>query len=152
MSANLLGTISWISFILAFIFAAIAVYIFIKFKIKDVINDLNGKTAQKEIELLKENSSKTKTTESFNFKDSKKTKKIKSQNLKETTFSTVQPNEKTFENTIDLDDDAMATTVLNDVDSKVSTKTVILNDMNMNRSIEFEVIETQMFIQTNEFI
>ncbi|MDO5812385.1 MAG: hypothetical protein Q4Q31_04735 [Bacillota bacterium] len=157
MSAQLLGTISIIFLGLGILFLLVSVYVFIKYRIKDVINDLNGKTAQREIEKIREENkgmSKSFKTDKFNSLRGKRTKKIDVNQTVEIKKENAIPNvnESTTilntsnETTLLVDEEG--TTLLN----TMGTEELSTSDNEEIRSIHFEVIETQMFIQTNEFI
>lgn len=157
MSAQLLGTISIIFLGLGILFLVVSFYVFIKYRIKDVINDLNGKTAQREIEKIREENkgmSKSFKTDKFNSLRGKRTKKIDSNQTVEIKKENDIPNvnESTTilntsnETTLLVDEEG--TTLLN----TMGTEELSTSDNEEIRSIDFEVIETQMFIQTNEFI
>lgn len=159
MSAQLLGTFSIIFLVLGILFLFISVYIFVKYRIKDVINDLNGKTAQREIEKIREENkgmNKSFKTDKFNSLRGKKTKKIdanqtveikieKENDLPNSNESTTILNTSN-ETTLLVDEEG--TTLLN----TGGTEELIDNGDHEIRDIQFEVIETQMYIQTNEFI
>lgn len=57
--ADTLTMISMISFILAGVFAAMAVALWFVFKIPSVVGDLSGRTARKSIEQMRQNNDKT---------------------------------------------------------------------------------------------
>lgn len=57
--ADILNTISVISFIAAGIFAVLAIALWFIFKIPTVIGDLSGRTAKKSIERMRQNNEKT---------------------------------------------------------------------------------------------
>lgn len=159
MSAQLLGTFSIIFLVLGILFLFISGYIFVKYKIKDVINDLNGKTAQREIEKIREENkgmSKSFKTDKFNSLRGKRTKKIdanqtveikikKENDLPNSNESTTILNTSN-ETTLLVDEEG--TTLLN----TGGTEELIDNGNHEIRDIQFEVIETQIYIQTNELI
>lgn len=57
--ADILSTISMISFIGAAVFFILALIFFVKFRIPSVISDLSGRTARKSIEMMRKNNEKT---------------------------------------------------------------------------------------------
>jgi len=57
--AQTLSTISTVSFILAAVCFVLAVYLFIRFRIPEVVGDLSGKTARKSIEAMRAQSARS---------------------------------------------------------------------------------------------
>lgn len=53
MNASIFGIIGYVCFGIAFIFFSVSIYIFFKLKILNVINELNGKTAKRQIDEIR---------------------------------------------------------------------------------------------------
>lgn len=155
MSAEILGWISIVGFILSVLFAGLAIYIYFKYKILDVINDLNGKTAQREIALIKQQNAE--------FDSNLKKDAFYMSNDDATDEMTERINNRSFDN-----DNNIETAIL--YDRYPDNETIVLDNFNQTtvlntgnteelynkkvelRDIEFKVVKSEIEIHSQEII
>lgn len=155
MSAELLGWISIVGFILSILFAALAIYIYFKYKILDVVNDLNGKTAQREIALIKKHNSELNSSykqDAFYVNNDDATKEMTERINRETLYNknnnatTILSDEQNEKETIILEDFNQTTVLSTGHTEELYNKKVKLRD------IKFQVVKSEIDIHSQEII
>ncbi|WP_066891358.1 hypothetical protein [Clostridium nigeriense] len=176
--ARILSIISTVSFVLAAIFLLIAIILWIKFGILNIIGDLSGRTAKKSIAKMRENNEKIgkksfkpsfvnlgrgKLTDEMKF--SEKLKKIDLKEYKEQPETDILRQNEINANILE---DNNLTALLSEKETEIldndttalldNNTTVLLNKdiekhlEKVTSSTEFKILNEVMFIHTDEFI
>lgn len=174
--AEILSTVSTVSFVLAAVFFLFASFFWIKFEIISIIGDLSGRTAKKSIAKMREKNEKT-GKKSFkpsfvNIERGKLTDTMKaSQKLNDTVskkskelFETGLLEENKVDNSdtnvTELLEDNNATSLLIEkvIERPEDNSTILLNDYVANNQkkkeidIDFTMLDEVVIIHTNEII
>ena len=176
--ARILSIISTVSFVLAAIFLLIAIILWIKFGILNIIGDLSGRTAKKSIAKMRENNEKIgkksfkpsfvnlgrgKLTDEMKF--SEKLKKIDLKEYKEQPETDILRQNEINANI--LEDNNLTALLIeketeildNDTTALLDNNTTVLLNKDIEKhlekvtsSTEFKILNEVMFIHTDEFI
>ena len=132
--AGVYNTISIVSFVLCGVFALISVFIWFRFHVWDIINDLSGKTAKKSIAQMRYNEEKQKNDKKKDTsrKTGKKVSIISENNNKNSNFNTQPDNGTSLSNNKELDDyDISQTTKLDRTGSGQTARLGVNNAPNI---------------------
>lgn len=147
--ADILTIVSVISFILAGVFAILAIALWFLLKISIVIGDLSGRTARKSIELMRQNNEKT-GNKSFQLKE-QRIEKINRQGFDETGLL--------YENMVQEQYSQATGLLINDstvgLNDLAETSPLIDTEKMMQRKaamVSVNLLEEVIFIHTDEVI
>lgn len=174
--AEILSTVSTVSFALAGVFFLFAVFFWVKFEIVQIIGDLSGRTAKKSIAKMREKNEKTGKKSfkpsSVNLERGKLTDTMKdSQKLINRVSKKTEESLETgllSENKVDNSDgnitelleDNNATSLLSEKEIEIpeDNSTVLLNENVVSnqkktvKAVEFTMLDEVIIIHTNEII
>ncbi|GFP74230.1 hypothetical protein [Clostridium fungisolvens] len=175
--AEILSTISIVSFVLAAVFFVLAVVFWIRFGVLGIIGDLSGRTAKKSIAKMRENNKKTgkklfrtssikveleklEDTRKKPIKIYEKTSKLESGDNLETGLLDDNKADNSTANSTELLDDNDATGVLNEEGTAVldDNANTVFNEKVVDHSPkvanvdEIKIIDEVILIHTNEVI
>ena len=165
MNAGTLQLISIIAFSLAGVLTLIAIYLFFKMDVRGIIDDLSGKSAERQIMAMREENNRQKNPLS---KRSTKSSETRKSSLTERTTVKLQNDEKTEvlpkidedkttllqeEATIPLQMVEEETTVLEETTTVLQEEeTVVLAENVNNTDKRYELVLNEIIIHTQEII
>ena len=147
MSADILNAISVVAFVMAALFILLAVVLFFKLDVRAVINDLNGKTAEKQIKVFREQNRKLETNKNGRILYELSVEKTKAENIRDKKSITdqekttlLEQNEKTIllaeEETVLLQDE----------------QTCLLEDRDARGQHDYKLVLDEIVVHTREKI
>ena len=165
MNAGTLQLISIIAFSLAGVLTLISIYLFLKMDVRGIIDDLSGKSAERQIMAMREENNRQKNPLS---KRSTKTSETRKSSLTERTTVKLKNDEKTEvlpkidedkttllqkEATIPLQMVEEETTVLEETTTVLQEEeTVVLAENVKNTDKRYELVLNEIIIHTQEII
>lgn len=165
MNADTLQLVSIIAFSIAGVLTLIAVYLFFKMDVRGIIDDLSGKSAERQIMAMREENNRQKNPLSRRSGKSSETKKsslmerttVKLKNDEKTEVLPKKDEEKTAllreEATVPLQMVEEETTVLEETTTVLQEdETVVLDENIKNTDKRYELVLNEIIIHTQEII
>ena len=155
MNAGTLQLISIIAFSLAGVLTLISIYLFLKMDVRGIIDDLSGKSAERQIMAMREENNRQKNPLSKRSAKSSETRK--SSLTERTTVKLKNDEEKTAllreEATMPLQMVEEETTVLEETTTVLQEdETVVLTENAGNTDKRYELVLNEIIIHTQEII
>ena len=157
MNAGTLQLISIIAFSLAGVLTLISIYLFFKIDVRGIVDDLSGKSAERQIMAMREENNRQKNPLS---KRSAKSSETRKSSLMERTTVELKNEEKTEvlpkkdeEKTALLREEATMPTVLEETTTVLQEdETVVLTENIKNTDKRYELVLNEIIIHTQEII
>ena len=147
MNAGTLQLISIIAFSLAGVLTLISIYLFFKMDVRGIIDDLSGKSAERQIMAMREENNRQKNPLS---KRSAKSSETRKSSLMERTTVELKNDEKTE---VLLKKDEEKTAVLEETTTVLQEdETVVLDENIKNTDKRYELVLNEIIIHTQEII
>lgn len=148
MSADILNAISVVAFVMAALLILLAVILFFKLNVPAVVSDLNGKTAEKQIKVFREQNRKLETNKNGRILYELSVEKKKAENNQDKKSSILQESTTMLEQ----NENTILLTTEETVLLQVEEQTCLLEDKDARQQHGYKLVLDEIVVHTREKI